>query len=451
MFKAYSNIFKVPELRDKVLFTLFIIVIYRIGTYVPTPGIDGTALAHFFQSVSRSTGGTLFGIMGMFSGGALQKATIFALGIMPYISSSIILQLLTVVIPQLEKMAKEGEEGRKKIIQYTRYGTVILALIQTFFISLWLENPNAFQGTVIVPNPGWGFRLMTILTLTTGTAFIMWLGEQIDQYGIGNGMSIIITAGIIESIPTALLQTWVLLSPFDVARQQLAWWKFALMVVLFVGTVLGVVMIIQGQRKIPVQYAKQIRGHRMYGGQSTFLPLRVNQAGVIPIIFAQSVILFPATIAGLFPKAGELVSMARFLTPGQLGYEMIYALLILFFTFFYTAITFNPVDVSDNLQKFGGFVPGIRPGKNTAEYLDYIMTRIAASGAVFLAIIALFPSVISSPRVLNIPFLIASFFGGTGLLIIVGVVLDVMKAIESQLLMRHYEGFVKRGKLKSRR
>lgn len=451
MFKAYSNIFKVPELRDKVLFTLFIIVIYRIGTYVPTPGIDGTALAHFFQSVSRSTGGTLFGIMGMFSGGALQKATIFALGIMPYISSSIILQLLTVVIPQLEKMAKEGEEGRKKIIQYTRYGTVILALIQTFFISLWLENPNAFQGTVIVPNPGWGFRLMTILTLTTGTAFIMWLGEQIDQYGIGNGMSIIITAGIIESIPTALLQTWVLLSPFDVARQQLAWWKFALMVVLFVGTVLGVVMIIQGQRKIPVQYAKQIRGHRMYGGQSTFLPLRVNQAGVIPIIFAQSVILFPATIAGLFPKAGGLVSMARFLTPGQLGYEMIYALLILFFTFFYTAITFNPVDVSDNLQKFGGFVPGIRPGKNTAEYLDYIMTRIAASGAVFLAIIALFPSVISSPRVLNIPFLIASFFGGTGLLIIVGVVLDVMKAIESQLLMRHYEGFVKRGKLKSRR
>ncbi|MDD5671524.1 MAG: preprotein translocase subunit SecY [Candidatus Omnitrophica bacterium] len=451
MFKAYSNIFKVPELRDKVLFTLFIIVIYRIGTYVPTPGIDGTALAHFFQSVSRSTGGTLFGIMGMFSGGALQKATIFALGIMPYISSSIILQLLTVVIPQLEKMAKEGEEGRKKIIQYTRYGTVILALIQTFFISLWLENPNAFQGTVIVPNPGWGFRLMTILTLTTGTAFIMWLGEQIDQYGIGNGMSIIITAGIIESIPTALLQTWVLLSPFDVARQQLAWWKFALMVVLFVGTVLGVVMIIQGQRKIPVQYAKQIRGHRMYGGQSTFLPLRVNQAGVIPIIFAQSVILFPATIAGLFPKAGGLVSMARFLTPGQLGYEMIYALLILFFTFFYTAITFNPVDVSDNLQKFGGFVPGIRPGKNTAEYLDYIMTHIAASGAVFLAIIALFPSVISSPRVLNIPFLIASFFGGTGLLIIVGVVLDVMKAIESQLLMRHYEGFVKRGKLKSRR
>ncbi len=451
MFKAYANIFKIPELRYKVLFTLLIIVVYRVGTYLPTPGIDGTALARFFQSISRTPGGSLFGIMGMFSGGALQKATIFALGIMPYISASIILQLLTVVIPQLEKLAKEGEEGRKKIIQYTRYGTVILAIIQTFFISLWLENPNAFQGTVIVPNPGWGFRLMTILTLTTGTAFIMWLGEQIDQYGIGNGMSVIITAGIIESVPTALWQTFLLLSPFDMARQQLAWWKFALMILLFVGTIVGVIMIIQGQRKIPVQYAKQIRGHRMYGGQSTFLPLRVNQAGVIPIIFAQSVILFPATIAGFFPTAGGLTKVAQFLTPGTAGHSTIYAFLILFFTFFYTAITFNPVEVSENLQKFGGFVPGIRPGKTTAEYLDYIMTRIAASGAVFLALIALTPNLVSSPKVLNIPFLIASFFGGTGLLIIVGVVLDTMKAIESQLVMRHYEGFIKKGKLKARR
>jgi len=451
MFQAFGNIFKVPELRIKVFFTLLIIVIYRIGTYVPTPGIDGVALARFFQNISRTPGGTLFGIMGMFSGGALQKATIFALGIMPYVSASIILQLLTVVIPSLEKMAKEGEAGRKKIVQYTRYGTVILSIIQTFFIALWLENPNAFQGTVIVPNPGWGFRLMTMLTLTTGTAFIMWLGEQIDQYGIGNGMSVIITAGIIESIPTACWQTWILLSPFDSAHQQLAWWKFGLMLMLFVGTVVGVILIIQGQRKIPVQYAKQIRGHRMYGGQSTYLPLKVNQAGVIPIIFAQSVILFPATIAGFFPKAGALTSVAQGLAHGTIAYSVIYTLFILFFTFFYTAITFNPIEVSDNLQKFGGFIPGIRPGKNTAEYLDYIMTRIAASGAVFLAVIALFPSIISSPKVLNIPFLIASFFGGTGLLIIVGVVLDVMKSIESQLLMRHYEGFIKKGKLKARR
>lgn len=451
MLQAYSNIFKIPELRKKILFTLMIITVYRIGTYVPSPGIDGVALARFFQSIARTPGGTIFGIMGMFSGGALQKATIFALGIMPYVSSSIILQLLTVVIPSLEKMAKEGEEGRKKIIQYTRYGTVVLALIQTFFIALWLENPNAFQGTVIVPNPGWGFRLMTMLTLTTGTAFIMWLGEQIDQFGIGNGISIIITAGIIDSIPTALWQTWILLSPLDPAHQQLAWWKFGLMIGLFVFVVVGVILIIQGQRKIPVQYAKQIRGHRMYGGQSTYLPLKVNQAGVIPIIFAQSVILFPATIAGFFPKAGGLTAFARHLTHGSVAYSVTEAFLILFFTFFYTAITFNPIEVSENLQKFGGFVPGIRPGKNTSEYLDYVMTRIAASGAVFLAVIALLPSIISSPKLLNIPFLIASFFGGTGLLIIVGVVLDTVQQIESQLLMRHYEGFIKRGKLKARR
>ena len=451
MLQAFANIFKIPELRKKVLFTLFIIVVYRIGAYVPTPGIDGTALARFFQSISRTAGGQLFGIMGMFSGGALQKATIFALGIMPYVSASIILQLLTVVIPALEKMAKEGEEGRKKIIQYTRYGTIVLSIIQTFFISLWLENPNAFNGMVIVPNPGWAFRLMTMLTLTTGTAFIMWLGEQIDQYGIGNGMSVVITAGIIESIPTAIFQTWTLLSPLDPSRQQLAWWKFGLMVTLFVGVVVGVIMIIQGQRKIPVQYAKQIRGHRMYGGQSTYLPLKVNQAGVIPIIFAQSVILFPATIAGFFPRAGFLSSIVHGLAPGSLIYSVLYASFILFFTFFYTAITFNPLEVSDNIQKFGGFIPGIRPGKNTAEYLDYIMTRVAAAGAVFLAIIALLPSIISSPKVLNIPFLVASFFGGTGLLIIVGVILDTMQSIESQLLMRHYEGFIKRGKLKARR
>ncbi len=449
MLQAFGNILKVPDLRKKVLFTLLIIAVYRIGTYVPTPGIDGTALAHFFQT--KMGGGTLLGFMGMFTGGALQKATIFALGIMPYISASIILQLLTVVIPYLEKLSKEGEEGRKKIIQYTRYGTIILSIIQTFFISLWLENPHSFQGAVIVPEPGWGFRLMCMLTMTTGTAFIMWLGEQIDNYGIGNGMSIIITAGIIESLPEALRQTWVLLSPMDLARQQLPWWKFGIMVALFVGAVIFLILIIQGQRKIPVQYARQIRGHRMYGGQSTYLPLKVNQAGVIPIIFAQSVILFPATIAGFFPKAGALTAAAHFLSYGTWSYSVLYFLLIIFFTFFYTAITFNPIEVSDNLQKYGGFIPGYRPGKNTAEHLDYLMTHIAAAGAIILGLIALFPSLLASPWALNIPFLIASFFGGTGLLIIVGVVLDVMKAVESQLVMRHYDGFIKKGKLKGRR
>lgn len=451
MWQALANIFKIPDVRKKVLFTLLIIFIYRVGAHVPTPGIDGNALNQFFQRVSGATGGSLFGIMGLFSGQALQRATIFALGIMPYISSSIIMQLLTVVIPQFEKMAKEGgEEGRKTLIQYTRYGTIILALIQTFFISLWLENPNAFQGTVVVSNPGWPFRLMTILTLTTGTAFIMWLAEQIDEYGIGNGMSILITAGIIDSIPTALFQTYLLVSPFDLARQQLPYWKLALMIVLFFVTVVGVILIIQGQRKIPVQYAKQIRGHRVYGGQSTYLPLKVNQAGVIPIIFAQSIILFPATIAGFFPSHNVVRTIATWLSPGSIPYESIYALFIIFFTFFYTAITFNPIEVANNLQKYGGFVPGIRPGKNTADHLDYMMTRIAFSGAVFLALIAIFPSMMSSPKLLNIPFLIASFFGGTGLLIIVGVVLDTMKRIESQLLMRHYDGFVRHGKLRSR-
>lgn len=449
MLQAFANIIKIPDLRKKILFTFFIIAIYRVGAFVPTPGIDGTALARFFaQNLGEAS---LLGFMGMFTGGALQKATIFALGIMPYISSSIILQLLTVVIPALEKMAKEGDEGRKKIIQYTRYGTIILSILQTFFIALWLENPAAFKGMVIVPNPGWGFRLMCMLTMTTGTAFIMWLGEQIDAKGIGNGMSILITAGIIERLPEALRQTYVLLSPFDPSRQQLPWWKFVLMVGLFVGAVISLILIIQGQRKIPVQYAKQIRGHRVYGGQSTYLPLKVNQAGVIPIIFAQSVTLFPATIAGFFPKAGMLTQLASAISYGSGPYMLVDAGLIVFFTFFYTAITFNPIEVSENLQKYGGFIPGIRPGKNTAEFLDYLMTRIATSGAIILALIALFPKIVSAPWFLNIPFLIASFFGGTGLLIIVGVVLDVMKAIESQLVMRHYDGFIKKGRLKGRR
>jgi preprotein translocase subunit SecY len=446
MLRALGNIFKVPELRRKVLFTLFIIAVYRVGAHVPTPGVDGSALSQFFARIAGTAGGNLFGIMALFSGGALQKATVFALGIMPYISASIILQLLTVVIPQLEKMAKEGgEEGRRQLIQYTRYGTLVLALIQTFFISLWLENPNAFQGTVIVPNPGWPFRLMTVLTLTAGTVFIMWLGEQIDEHGIGNGMSVLITAGIIEAVPTAFIQTGQL-----VRYGQLAYWKLALMLFLFVMTVIGVILIIQGQRKIPVQYAKQIRGHRVYGGQSTYLPLKINQAGVIPIIFAQSVILFPATIAGFFPSQGMVRNIATGLAPGSVLYTSLEAFLIIFFTFFYTAITFNPIEVSNNLQKYGGFIPGIRPGRNTAEHLDYLMTRVAFTGAIFLALIAVFPTIINSPKVLNIPFLVASFFGGTGLLIIVGVVLDTMKQIESQLLMRHYEGFIKKGKLRAR-
>lgn len=447
MLGAFANTFKIPDLRKKILVTLGLIAVYRIGTYIPTPGIDGAKLAQFFASLAQTSGGALFGIMNMFSGGAISRLTIFALGIMPYISSSIILQLLTAVIPALEKLSKEGEAGHKKIVQYTRYGTIVLAIVQSYFIALWLESPARFQGLQIVQFPGWSFRLLTVITLTSGTAFIMWLGEQIQEYGIGNGMSLIITAGIVSRIPTALYQVWALFSPFAPEKAQLAPFTLILMVVMLVGVVVGVIAVTQGQRKIPVQYAKRVVGRKIYGGQSTFIPLRVNQAGVIPIIFAQSIILFPATIAGFIPHKG-FQAMAMNLTKGEWLYNSVYALLILFFAYFYTAITFNPIDISDNMKKYGGFVPGIRPGKQTAEFLDFIMTRITLPGAVFLALIAVFPSIISNW--LKIPYLVASFFGGTGLLIIVGVMLDTMKQIESHLLMRHYEGFMKKGKLKAR-
>jgi preprotein translocase subunit SecY len=447
MLEAFVNILKIPDLRKKVFFTLGMIAIYRVGTYIPTPGIDGIKLAQFFANLAQQQGGALFGIMNMFSGGAISRLTIFALGIMPYISSSIILQLLTAVIPALERLAKEGEAGHKKIVQYTRYGTIALAVIQSFFIALWLENPARFQGLQIVQFPGWPFRILTVITLTSGTAFIMWLGEQIQEYGIGNGMSLLITAGIVSRIPTALYQLYALFSPFSPEKAQLDPFTLILMVVMLIAVVVAVIVVTQGQRKIPVQYAKRVVGRKIYGGQATFLPLRVNQAGVIPIIFAQSIILFPATIAGFIPHQG-FQKFAMLLTKGELIYNSIYALMIIFFSYFYTAITFNPIDISDNMKKYGGFVPGIRPGRQTAEYLDFIMTRITFPGAIFLAIIAVLPSIISSS--LKIPYLVASFFGGTGLLIIVGVMLDTMKQVESHLLMRHYEGFMKRGRLKSR-
>ncbi|MCX5679202.1 MAG: preprotein translocase subunit SecY [Candidatus Omnitrophica bacterium] len=447
MLEAFANTLKIPDLRKKILVTLGLIAVYRIGTYIPTPGIDGAKLAQFFARLAQTSGGALFGIMNMFSGGAISRLTIFALGIMPYISSSIILQLLTAVVPALEKLSKEGEAGHKKIVQYTRYGTIALAIIQSYFIALWLESPARFQGLQIVQFPGWSFRILTVITLTSGTAFIMWLGEQIQEYGIGNGMSLIITAGIVSRIPTALYQVWALFSPFAPEKAQLDPLTLILMVVMLVAVIIAVIAVTQGQRKIPVQYAKRVVGRKIYGGQSTFIPLRVNQAGVIPIIFAQSIILFPATIAGFIPNQG-FQRMAMSLTKGEWLYNSVYALLILFFAYFYTAITFNPIDISNNMKKYGGFVPGIRPGKQTAEFLDFIMTRITLPGAAFLALIAVFPSIISNW--LKIPYLVASFFGGTGLLIIVGVMLDTMKQIESHLLMRHYEGFMKKGKMKAR-
>ena len=448
MFEAFVNTIKIPDLRKKILLTFGLIAVYRVGAYIPTPGVDGGALAQFFARLSQTSGGALFGIMNMFSGGAISRLTIFALGIMPYISSSIILQLLTAVIPALERMAKEGEQGQKKIIQYTRYGTIVLGVIQSFFIALWLENPARFQGLQIVQFPGWPFRILTVITLTSGTAFIMWLGEQIQEFGIGNGMSLIITAGIVSRVPTALYQLYSLFSPFAPEKAQLEPFTLLIMLALLVIVVVAVILITQGQRKIPVQYAKRVVGRKVYGGQSTFLPLRVNQAGVIPIIFAQSIILFPATVAGFIPNQ-TFQRLAMSLTKGELVYNTIYALMIVFFSYFYTAITFNPIDISDNMKKYGGFVPGIRPGRQTAEYLDFVMTRITLPGAIFLAVIAVFPSIVSNW--LKIPYLVASFFGGTGLLIIVGVMLDTMRQIESHLLMRHYEGFMKKGRIHGRR
>lgn len=447
MLAPLFNIFKIPDLKKKVLVTLGLIAVFRVGAFIPTPGIDSAKLMQFFENIAQSAGGTLFGLFNVFSGGAMQRATIFALGIMPYISASIILQLLTAVVPQLERLAKEGEAGRRKITQYTRYGTVVLAVIQSFFIAMWLENPAHFQGELIVPHGGLPFRLITIITLTSGTAFIMWLGEQIQEFGIGNGISLIITAGIISRLPSALAQLTGLIT-FGGEGGQIKPFTLILMAVMFVGVIVAVILITQGQRKIPVQYAKRIVGRKIYGGQSTYIPLRVNQAGVIPIIFAQSLILFPATIASVIPN-DFMQNLATGLANRGVVYNIIYSLLIIFFCYFYTAITFNPIDVAENMKRYGGFVPGIRPGKATAEFLDHVMTRITLPGAMFLAIIAIIPTLISAG--LKIPFLVASFFGGTSLLIMVGVMLDTVQQIESHLLTRHYEGFMKRGKIKGRR
>lgn len=449
MLSAFINIFKVPDLKKKVLFTLGIVAVYRVGTYIPTPGVDGYALSQFLETMAKTQGGagTIFGIMNMFSGGAMDKLTIFALGIMPYISSSIILQLLTTVIPQLERMAKEGEMGRRKLTQYTRYGTVVLSIVQAFFIALWLEHPARFGNIVIVPNPGWGFRLLCILTLSSGTAFIMWLGEQITERGIGNGMSLIIASGIVSRIPTAIHQTYILLSPSNPDAATLGPVQAIFMLVVLILVIAGVIMVTQGQRKIPVQYAKRMVGRKVFSGQSTYIPLRVNQAGVIPIIFAVSILMFPRTFGALI-QSGFMSSLSQHLTEGRVLYNCIYALLIIFFTYFYTAITFNPLDISENMKKSGAFVPGIRPGQATTDFMEHVMSRITFSGAIFLATIAILPDLIY--RIMDVPYLVASFFGGTALLIVVGVMLDSIRQLESQLLMRHYDGFMKKGRIKGR-
>jgi preprotein translocase subunit SecY len=435
MLDGFQNATRVPELRRRLLFTLAMLGVYRVGVAIPTPGIDGQALAAFFEQARN----TMLGLVNMFSGGALERFSIFALGIMPYISSSIILQLLTVVFPYLEKLSKEGELGRRKITQYTRYGTILLSVIQGTFISMGLERIQAPGGGSVVFHPGWSFRAMTVITLTSGTAFIMWLGEQITERGIGNGISLIIFAGIVANFPSAAITTYQFFKEGEMSLFLL------LGLVAFMVLVIGFIIFMErAARRIPVQYAKRVVGRKMYGGQSSHLPLKINPTGVIPPIFASSILIFPATIAQFIEHPyARLVS--DMLVPGTLIYDLVYIGLIIFFCYFYTAVTFNPVDVADNMKKYGGYVPGIRPGQRTAEYIDRILTRLTLSGAIYVATVCILPTVLI--RQVNVPF----YFGGTALLIVVGVALDTVAQMETHLLTRNYEGFMKRGRIRGRK
>ena len=407
------------------------LAVYRIGAHIPTPGINNDELAAFLLD----QGGALLGFLDIFSGGSLSRLTIFALGIMPYISASIILQLLTVVIPHLSKLAKEGERGRKTIIQYTRYGTIGIALVQGFGIALGLEGMNGGQ---YVLEPGWPFRFMTVITLTAGTAFLMWLGEQITERGVGNGISLIIFAGIVARLPSAVAQT------FEMYRVgELSLLFLILLVVSMLAVITAIVFLESGRRRVPVQYAKRVVGRRVYGGQSTHIPLKINTAGVIPPIFASSIIAFPATITS-FIQVPWVQALGAHLAPGSVVYTLMYVSMIIFFCFFYTAVVLNPVDMADNMKKYGGFIPGIRPGQRTADYIYRVLTRITFAGSIYLAIVCVIPELLIYK--LNVPF----YFGGTSLLIVVGVGLDTAQQIESHMLMRNYEGFLTKGRLKGR-
>ena len=424
----------IPELRRRVIFTLLMLFVYRMGVQIPTPGINGEALAAFFQQ----NAGTLFGMFNMFSGGALKNFSIFALGIMPYISASIIIQLLTVVIPQLESLKKEGEAGQRKITQYTRYSTVGLSIIQGFFIASGLESMAGPSGAAIVLEPGLQFKLITVLTLTSGTSFIMWLGEQMTERGIGNGISLIIYAGIIARMPAAVGNSIQLLKSGEIPMIFVP-----IMLLMMFGVVAIIVFFETAQRRIPIQYAKRVVGRRVYGGQSSHLPLKINISGVIPPIFASSIMMFPATI-GSFIQIDWVQLVSAALSPGTVYYYILYIGMIVFFCFFYTAVTFNPDDVAENLKKNGGFIPGIRPGKKTAEFIDKVLTRLTVVGAIYLSAVCVLPTLLISR--FNIPF----YFGGTALLIVVGVAIDTISQIESHLVMRNYEGFMKSGKIKGR-
>jgi len=428
LLKGIENIGNIPELQKRLGWTFFLLFVYRVGIHVPTPGIDGQALAAFFVQAK----GTLLGMFDMFSGGGLSKLSVFSLGIMPYISASIIIELLAMVVPTLERLKKEGEAGQRKITRYTRYGTILLSVIQSFGIAVGLESMQGPAGEMIVMFPGWGFRILTIITLTTGTAFIMWIGEQITERGIGNGISLIIFAGIVARGPAAVINSIRLIKTGEMSLFVM------LLIIILMAATIGIIVFIEiAQRRIPIQYAKRVQGRRMVGGQSTHLPLKINTAGVIPPIFASSIIMFPATIANFI----DIPIMKKFsaaFVPSSISYNIVYVVLIFIFCYFYTAVTFKPDDVADNLKKFGGYVPGIRPGKRTAEYLDKILTRLTFWGAVYVSIVCVLPMLLIGK--FNVPF----FFGGTALLIVVGVGIDTIQQIQSHLMSRNYEGLMKK-------
>jgi preprotein translocase subunit SecY len=459
--ETLKNLFAVADLRNRVLFTLGMLAVYRIGNFIPTPGVNSEAL----RILAEQAQNTLFGMYDMFTGGSLSRVTIFALGVMPYISSSIILQLLTVVWPYLERLSKEGELGRRKITQYTRYLTLVLAAVQSLGIAIFLERQTEIAGGLpLVYDPGWSFRFGCMLTLTTGSMFIMWLGEQITERGIGNGMSLIIFAGIVVNFPRAVIATIDQLN-----TGQIGLLTMAILVVLMVGVVAAIIYVERGHRRITVQYAKRVVGRRQYGGSSTHIPLKVNTGGVIPVIFASSILTFPQTFAGLATPGTWMDSAIRQVSYGMPLYNLLYVLGIVFFAYFYTAIIFNPDDVSENMRKYGGFIPGIRPGKRTAEYIDAILARITLVGAIYLALVAILPEfLLTGFKTGPIPFIgptleanlpsfvtnglgVTFFFGGTSLLIVVGVAMDTVNQVESQLIMRHYDGFMKKTRIRGRR
>jgi preprotein translocase subunit SecY len=462
MVAAFANIFKIPELRTRVLFTLAAIVVVRAGSTITTPGVNAEVLRQWFiDTADAATAGGVAALFNLFSGGALANCAIFSLGVMPFISASIMMQLLTAVIPRLGKLSRE-DGGRQKIMQYTRYATIGLCVFQAYLLARSFENPQANPflpgimdtisklGLPLVSDPGFSFQLLTIITMTAGTLLLMWLGDQITEKGIGNGMSLIITVGILAQLPAGLIQAWRTFVPGAAeAQDAVSPVVLVLMIAFLILVIAAVIAVTQAHRKITIQYAKRVVGRKVYGGQSQYMPLKVNYAGVMPIIFAQAILLFPSTILNMaFPGVGWAQELSNMLTYGWLNY-LLYGLMIFFFSYFWVATQFQPVQIADDLKKHGGFIPGVRPGKPTADFLDYTMTRLTFAGALFLTIIAVLPQMLTQG--LNVPYMTSQFFGGTGLLIIVGVVLDTMRQVETHLLQRHYDGFLRKGRIRSAR